>query len=106
MIVTMARLVEVIASLDEIPVDEAAEVAPTIFARKPWTPASPCLVLAEEAVNGHARSAADHAYLVEVELAREVLEVWSDWRSGAVPSPDEAARAVIHYAEYDAYEPR
>ncbi len=95
-----------ISSLDDIPVGAAAEVAPTIFARKPWTPASPCLVLAEEAVNGRARSAPDYAYLLEVDLARDVLAVWSDWRSGVVPSPEEAARAVIHYAEHDAYEPR
>jgi hypothetical protein len=102
----MARLVDVISSLDDLPVLEAADVAPTIFARKPWTPASPCLVLAEEAVDGRASSAPDHAYLLEVDLAREVLAVWSDWRSGVAPSPDEAARAVIYYAEHDAYEPR
>lgn len=94
-----------ISSLDDIPVGEAAEMAPTIFARKPWTSASPCLVLAEEAVNGRARSAPDYAYLLEVDLARDVLAVWSDWRSGVAPSPDEAAHAVIHYAEHDAYEP-
>jgi hypothetical protein len=101
----MTRLVEVISSLDDIPVGEVAEAAPTIFARKPWTHASPSLVLAEEAVNGHSRSTPDHAYLLEVDVARDVLAVWSDWRSGVVPSPEEAARAVIHYAEHDAYEP-
>ena len=46
-----------ISSLDDLPVFEAADVAPTIFARKPWTPASACLVLAEEAVDG---SPVDH----------------------------------------------
>lgn len=101
----MARLIEVISSLGDIAVDEAVEVVPTIFARKPWTDASSCLVLAEEAVDGHARSAPDHAYLLEVDVAREVLTVWSDWRAGVVPSPEEAARAVIYYAEHDAYEP-
>jgi hypothetical protein len=99
----MARLVEVISRLDDIPVAEAAE-APTIFARKPWTPDSPCLVLSEDAVNGHARSAPDYAYLLEIDLVRDVLAVWSDWRSGVAPSPEEATRAVIHYAEHDAYE--
>ena len=76
----MTRLVEVLSNLDDISVGEAAETAPTIFARKPWTPESPCLVLAEEAINGRARSAPDYAYLLEVDLARDVLEVWSDWR--------------------------
>lgn len=101
----MTRLVEVISNLEDIAVEEAFDVVPTIFARKPWTCDSSCLVLTEEAVDGHARSAPDHAYLLEVDVARDVLAVWSEWRSRVAPSPEEAARAVIHYAERDAYEP-
>lgn len=44
-------------------------------------------------------------YLLEVSLARDVLDVWTSWRNGAQPSPEEAARAVIYYAQHDAYEP-
>jgi hypothetical protein len=44
-------------------------------------------------------------YLLEVELAREVLHVWANWGHGRQPTPEEAARAVIHYAQHDAYEP-
>lgn len=44
-------------------------------------------------------------YLLEVLLAREVLEVWSDWRDGRVPSLTEACAAIAYYADYDAYQP-
>jgi hypothetical protein len=44
-------------------------------------------------------------YLLELLIVREVLEVWSAWRGGRAPSPDEASDAVIYYAEYDAYQP-
>ena len=47
----------------------------------------------------------DYAYLLEVDLAVEVIEVWSEWRGGVVPTQMQAAQAVIHYAEHDAYEP-
>lgn len=44
-------------------------------------------------------------YLLEVELVREVLEVWTKWRAGASPTTEEAVEAVIHYAVNDAYMP-
>jgi len=48
---------------------------------------------------------ANLAYLLEVSLAAEVLEVWSDWRAGRAPSPSEAVAAVEWYADHDAYLP-
>jgi hypothetical protein len=44
-------------------------------------------------------------YLLEVVIAKEVLQVWSAWRQGRVPSLDEACAAIVHYAEWDAYMP-
>ena len=44
-------------------------------------------------------------YLLEVDTAREVLEVWSSWRQGRQPSPDEETEAILHYAKHDAYTP-
>lgn len=44
-------------------------------------------------------------YLLEVPLAREAIKVWSDWRGGRNPSSDDKAKAVIYYAEHDAYMP-
>jgi hypothetical protein len=44
-------------------------------------------------------------YLLEVSIAQEVLEVWSEWREGRTPSLVEKVEAVVHYARRDAYLP-
>jgi hypothetical protein len=44
-------------------------------------------------------------YLLEVSLTTEVLDVWSSWRDGRIPSLAEACEAVVHYACHDAYLP-
>lgn len=44
-------------------------------------------------------------YFLEVDLVREVLDVWMKWRAGALPTTEEALEAVIHFAVYDAYVP-
>jgi hypothetical protein len=45
------------------------------------------------------------AYLLEVDLVQDVLEVWSEWRDGTAPTTAESVAAVVHYAEHDAYIP-
>jgi len=42
-------------------------------------------------------------YLLEVELAKEVIRVWKDWRNGKEPSPYEKYQAVLYYVKNDAY---
>jgi hypothetical protein len=44
-------------------------------------------------------------YLLEVTLAREVVEVWSNWRGGILPNVDQKCEAVIYYARNDTYLP-
>lgn len=79
------------------------EVGPAIFARLPWTPDSDAVVLHEDAVEpGDARG---FRLVLEATIASEVIRVWSAWRDGRRPDPDEAAAAVIYYAENDAYLP-
>jgi len=41
--------------------------------------------------------------LLEVWLAQEVLDVWSAWRDGTMPTTEEAVAALVHYATHDAY---
>jgi hypothetical protein len=48
---------------------------------------------------------AGFSYVLEVYLAKEVLEVWTQWRGGRKPSLEEKCRAVIWYAEKDSYVP-
>jgi hypothetical protein len=83
---------DVIAMLSEIPDDNP----PTIYAKEPWTPDSEAILLPWRVPTTNAP--AGFAYFLEVELAKEAIEVWSAWRAGAKPSIDEATRAVLYYA--------
>src|SRR4051794_37255170 len=49
--------------------------------------------------------AAGMSYVLEVRIAKEVLEVWAEWRGGRPPSQHDKYAAVIHYATHDAYLP-
>ena len=89
----MATIRDIVADAARLSRDQ------TVYARRPWTPASEAVV-----------AQADHApvgldYLLEADLAREVVAVWSRRRGGRQPTPDEAAQTVIHYATFDAYQP-
>ncbi|WP_329390176.1 hypothetical protein OG625_38455 [Streptomyces sp. NBC_01351] len=87
----MPTLLELLQSLDEQP------AGAVIYAAKPWTAASDAVAVAFDA------PPSDLAYLLEVELAQDVLEVWSSWRNGAQPNALGICQAVIHYADHDAY---
>jgi hypothetical protein len=90
------KLSEVVANLDQTDEDW------TIFADRsaPVDPDTPAQVAATESEAG-----AGLQYLLEVYLAKEALEVWSQWREGRRPSLTEACMAVIWYSEHDAYMP-
>ena len=45
----------------------------------------------------------DLAYFLEVDIAKEVIEVWSDWRDGRIPTEEERLDAVSYYASHDSY---
>lgn len=78
------------------------DVLPTdavLYAIRPWTTRTDAVVLVG------ADAPAGYEYLLEVDLVLDVLEVWSAWRGGLPPTPEEAAEAVIYYAQRDAYLP-
>lgn len=69
------------------------------------SPESPALV-AREGDEPEPASRADRpGYLLEVSIAREVIQVWSEWRGGAEPTSDERCEAILYYARNDAYLP-
>ena len=102
MVIGVSSLLEVIAHLSDFPTGGRVSRGSTIYARKPWTPAADAVVL--EGDDGVV-SGSGHDYLLEVDLVFDVLDVWSDWRGDVTPSAEEAALAVIYYAEHDAYQP-
>lgn len=99
------RLADLVASLDDFDRAGRDGIEPTIFAVEPWHPASPAVVLSEQAHDGRAPSMPSYSYMLEVELATAVLTTWTSRRSGSVPSPEQAAEAVIHYAAHDSHQP-
>jgi len=99
------RLLDVVASLDAVDRRVHHGAFPTIYAQTPWCSTSPAVVLCEESHGGRAPSMPSHAYLLEVDVAAEVLEVWSSRRAGKPPSPEEATEALIHYAAHGAHQP-
>jgi Domain of unknown function (DUF6966) len=95
-------LADLVATLDSIP--RRSDTPPTIYARRPWTADSEATVLYGER-SVESVTAPGFTYVLEVYLAKEVIEVWSLWRDGKTPTLTDAIGAVIWYAEYDAYEP-
>jgi hypothetical protein len=88
---------DALASIDDFD-DEA-----TIYAAKPWDPTSTTVIAAEGEETANTAIGEGLAYFLEVSIAKEAIEVWSEWRGGRVPSADERCEAVIHYAVNDAY---
>ena len=95
---TLSEILEQLDSFDEESI---------IYAKKnpSWAPSS-------EAVVGHMdedgeppAEAVGFDYLLEVYLAEEVLQVWSEWRDGRLPDASERCDAVIYYAKNDTYQP-
>ena len=101
----MPSLLEVIVALRYVPLGDGFSAGPTIYAMRPWTPESDAVILAGADVPDSVTTESGHHYLLEVNLAIEAVEVWSEWRATVIPSPEEATSAVIYYAENDAYQP-
>ena len=87
-------------SLEELLRDpRAIPIEATLYAARPWEPDAPTVAVDE------GNQPSGYEYMLEVNLVHDVVEVWTAWRAGRVPTAREAAEAVIHYAEFDAYLP-
>ena len=75
-----------------------------IYARRPWGPDSEAVVVHGKHIV-ESVTAPGFTYMLEVDLAKEAVEVWSSWREGRIATLTEAISAVIWYAEHDAYQP-
>jgi hypothetical protein len=95
------KLIDLVSRLD------AVNEKLTIYTpnRKKATPTSD-VVLAYQPEDGTVPdAAAGMQYFLEVSVAKEAVEVWSEWRGSHRPTPNEAADAIIYYAKYDAFLP-
>ena len=94
----LVTLREVVARLDEF------EDNDTIYAESP-SPTARAVVASEPGDGSVPPSAAGLTYLLEVDAAREAIDVWRAWRPGAAPTLDDKVNAVTYYAENDAWLP-
>jgi hypothetical protein len=63
-------------------------------------------IVAQEPDDGALPPAAEGlVYLLEVPTAKEVIQVWTDWRTGRRPTTADRVTAVVHYADNDSYLP-
>jgi hypothetical protein len=79
----------------------------TIYAEAdPDWDASSLAIASQEPENGSLPAvAAGMKYFLEVAIAKDVLQVWREWRDGQEPTMQEKCEAVIYYALNDSYMP-
>jgi hypothetical protein len=77
----------------------------TLYARRPWGSESQATSANEGSTDAEMALASGQDYLLEVALAKDVVDTWASWRNGRVPRPEDVVEAVIHYAETDSYLP-
>jgi hypothetical protein len=94
----MTSLAEIVDQLDLLDSDAV------IFAEQPWRGETRAMVVAVDDDEPVAEQQG-LIYLLELDLAREVLEVWSAWRNDRQPSLDDAVAAIVYYAQRDAFMP-
>jgi hypothetical protein len=92
-------LSELVAHLGELDDDL------TIFvnSRSDWTTASLAVIVPPTDYDHVLLARYGMTYLLEVVLAKEVVEVWSNERDGRSPTVEEACEAIIYHARHDAY---
>ena len=96
MILPVQTLRDVVTALAELDEGEVIYTDGT-------SPAARAAVLPE---SGAAEARADGLRdFLEVALARDAVDVWSQWRDGAEPTIDDKLMAISYYATNDAYLP-
>ena len=94
--VTFRSLADVVENVDNV------DRRLIMYAVRPWTAQSPIWAAHLDEIDGRPDG---FEYMLEVDLAKAAIEVWSSWRDDQVPTTAQACGAVIWYAEHDAWQP-
>ena len=92
------RLVELVEGLDSI----GNDLTIYIESGMEWCEASEILLAPSTESIEIKNSSRNFDYLLEVDLAKDAIEVWSEWNR-CVPTNREKCAAILFYAEHDAY---
>ena len=93
---TLGEILDSLDALDEDLTINAPEA-------RPLTADSPAVTAMEPDDGSMPPEAVGLSYLLEIFLAKEALEVWSNWRGSRVPTTAERVEAIAYYADNDAY---
>ena len=79
----------------------------TIFAKRnpAWSETSEAILCETSATDSVPAESEGFEYFLEVHVAKETVEVWSEWRDGRQPTISEKLEAMIYYAEQDSWLP-
>jgi hypothetical protein len=94
-------LAEIVQRLDDY--DDESLIWARARTKADLTPDTEAVVAPELEDDGIRWEERGLSYVLEVDLAKEVIEVWRQWHGGAEPSAAQRCAAVIHYAVNDAY---
>ena len=62
-------------------------------------------IIPDSLLPGNGRAPEGLKYLLEVNLVKELIDVWRNWRSGKEPTRKEKYLAFVYFIEHDAYLP-
>lgn len=76
-----------------------------IFARRngDWKLDAPAALILSADMKSIGVDLEDLVYFLEVSIAKEVLDVWQNWRDGRTPNENERIEALFYYVDNDAY---
>jgi hypothetical protein len=97
-VMTLAELISALENLED-------DLTIYIAADSEWNASSLAIVRPESEDGGLPPDASGMEYFLEVYLAKQVLDVWQNWREGRSPTLQEKCEAIIYYAKNDAYLP-
>lgn len=89
---------ELVILLDVVAELTAGGGEESIYAARPWTAVSLAMIAEDESQD----VPVGLAYMLEVDLAIEAIDVWERWHGRPATAKDRC-RAVVHYATYDSF---
>lgn len=94
-------LAEVVTRLEDLDND----LVIYITAGSDWNESSDVVVTVEPDDGSIPANAEGMEYFLEVSVAKNVLDVWQQWRGDREPTLADKCKAIVHYAMNDAYLP-
>jgi hypothetical protein len=98
-LVKEGKLLDIIKSIQDFDDEQIVFVK----SKDNWHTGSDALVLQFEDDETVRLEIGDLYYFLEVDLIKEVMEVWSQWNNNKKSSLNEICEAVIYYAVNDSY---